>query len=159
MNKSLVLTFVICIIGVVSHTQTLQCSFPLLKGTLVKFGTFEGLQSKNLDSAFVNEKGEFTFQFSTQKPEVGYLITAENKPYFLILDKGEQIELSGEDLYMPETVKVLSGKQNQAFAQYASEHPKREQTLSAWKYLDNIYTLDPLFAKEKATKKTNENKT
>lgn len=133
--------------------QSLHGTIPSISNHWLKFGTFEGLQSKNLDSAFVNEKGTFAFQFSTQKPAVGYLITAENKPYFLILDKGEHIELSGEDLSLPETVKVLSGKQNQAFAQYASEHPKREQTLSAWRYLNQIYTSDPLFSKDTKAKK------
>ncbi len=156
MIKIIVILFIS--IGNVLIAQSINGSFSTLANQWIKFGTFEGLQSKNLDSAFVNEKGEFTFQFPNQKSSVGYLISAENKPYFLILDKGEQIELSGEDLSIPETVKVLSGKQNQAFAQYASEHPKREQTLSAWKYLDNIYKLDPLFAKDKATKKINENK-
>ena len=135
------------------NSQTIQGSFPSLSNQWLKFGTFEGLQSKTLDSAFVNEKGVFTFNFSTQKPAVGYLITAENKPYFLILDKGEQIELSGDYLAAPETIKVLSGKQNQAFSQYASEHPKREQTLSAWRYLNQIYTSDPLFSKDTKAKK------
>ena len=97
-------------------TQSLNGTIPSLSNQWLKFGTFEGLQSKTLDSAFVNEKGEFAFNFSTQKPAVSYLITAENKPYFLILDKGEQIELSGEHLAATETVKVLSGKQNQAFS-------------------------------------------
>lgn len=135
------------------NSQTIQGSFPSLSNQWLKFGTFEGLQSKTLDSAFVNEKGVFTFNFSTQKPAVGYLITAENKPYFLILDKGEQIGLSGEHLAAPETIIVLSGKQNQAFSQYASEHPKREQTLSAWRYLNQIYTSDPLFSKDTKAKK------
>jgi len=153
MLKSIFFIFISGLSGIVINAQTIQCSFPSLRGTKVKFGTFEGLQSKNLDSAFVNAKGAFTFNFSTQKPTVGYLITAENKPYFLILDKGEQIELSGEDLSLPETVKVNSGKQNQAFAQYAYEHPKREQTLSAWRYLNQIYSLDPLFANDKKAKK------
>jgi thiol-disulfide isomerase/thioredoxin len=134
-------------------TQSLNGTIPSLSNQWLKFGTFEGLQSKTLDSAFVNEKGEFAFNFSTQKPAVSYLITAENKPYFLILDKGEQIELSGEHLAATETVKVHSGKQNQAFSQYASEHPKREQTLSAWRYLNQIYSLDPLFVTDKKAKK------
>lgn len=133
--------------------QSLHGNIPSISNQWLKFGTFEGLQSKTLDSTFVNEKGVFTFNFTTQKPAVGYLISAENKPYFLILDKDEQIELSGEDLSMPETVKVLSGIQNQAFTQYASEHPKREQTLSAWRYLNQIYSLDPLFANDKKAKK------
>ena len=97
MFKLIVSIFISGFSGVVINAQAIQCSFSSLRGTKVKFGTFEGMQSKTLDSAFVNEKGEFAFQFPTQKPAVGYLITAENKPYFLILDKGEQIELSGED--------------------------------------------------------------
>ncbi len=71
----------------------------------------------------------------------------------MILDKGESISLKGEYFSMSETIKVLSGKQNQAFSQYATEHPKREQTLSAWRYLDRIYTLDSLFIKDKKSKK------
>ena len=133
--------------------QSLHGTIPSLSNQWLKFGTFEGMQSKTLDSALVNEKGVFTFNFTTQKHAVGYLISAENKPYFLILDKSEQIELSGEDLSIPEKVKVNSGKQNQVFAQYASEHPKREQTLGAWRYLNQIYTSDPLFSKDTKAKK------
>jgi len=135
------------------NAQTIQCSFPSIQGTKVKFGTFEGLNSKTLDSAIVDSKGNFSFQFSIEKSAIGYLVNEENKPYFLILDKGEQISLKGEYFSMPETIKVLSGKQNQAFSQYATEHPKREQTLSAWRYLDRIYTLDSLFIKDKKSKK------
>ena len=135
------------------NSQTIQCSFPSLAGTKVKFGTFEGLNSKTLDSANVDSKGNFSFHFSFEKPAIGYLVNEENKPYFLILDKGEQISLKGEYFSMPETIKVHSGKQNQAFSQYAAEHPKREQTLSASRYLDRIYTLDSLFIKDKKSKK------
>jgi thiol-disulfide isomerase/thioredoxin len=142
-----------CQVITLTNAQTIQSSFPSLAGTKVKFGTFEGLNSKTLDSANVDSKGNFSFSFPTDKPGIGYLLTEENKPYFLILDKGEQISLKGEYLSMPETVKVLSGKQNQAFSKYASEHPKREQILSAWRYLNQIYTLDSLFMKDKKSKK------
>jgi thiol-disulfide isomerase/thioredoxin len=135
------------------QSQIIQCYFPPLKGSNVKFGTFEGLYSKILDSAIVDAQGNFSFQFSSTKPAVGYLVNEENKPYFLILDKGEQISLKGEYFSIPETIKVLAGKQNQAFSQYATEHPKREQTLSAWRYLDRIYSLDSLFNKDKKSKK------
>jgi thiol-disulfide isomerase/thioredoxin len=133
--------------------QTIQCSFPLLYNQLVKFGVFDGLKSKSIDSVLVGANGSFSFRFLIDKPGIGFLVTEENKPYFLILDKGEQIVLRGDYLSIPETVKVLSGKQNQAFSQYALEHPKREQTLSAWNYLKQIYTLDPLFSGDEKTKK------
>jgi thiol-disulfide isomerase/thioredoxin len=135
------------------NSQTIQGSFPSLSNQKVKFGVFDGLQSRNIDSVFVGANGNFSFNFPTEKPGIGYLITEENKPYFLILDKGEQISLKGEYLSIPEAIKVLSGKQNQAFSQYALEHPKREQTLSAWRYLDRIYTYDSLFLTDKKTKK------
>lgn len=140
-------------LGIIVQSQSIQCSLPSLQGTKVKFGTFEGLNSKTLDSVFVDAKGNFSFQFSIEKPAIGYLVNEENKPYFLILDKGEQISLKGEYFSMPETIKILSGKQNQAFSQYAVEHPKREQTLSAWRYLDRIYSLDSLYIEDKKSKK------
>ena len=36
--------------------------------------------------------------------------------------------------------------ENLWFEQYAKEHPRREQALSAWIYLEKIYTLDTLFS-------------
>jgi thiol-disulfide isomerase/thioredoxin len=150
-SKILILIFLVVASNLIL-AQTIQCKFPPLQGTKVKFGTFEGLNSKILDSMVVDATGNFNFQFTTEKPSIGYLITAENKPYFLILDK-EDIELSGGFLTDASTINILAGKQNQAFAQYASEHPKREQAISAWKYLDQIYTLDPLFSKEISAKK------
>lgn len=45
-----------------------------------------------------------------------------------------------------ETVKITNGQENQLFEQYAKEHPRREQALSAWIYLEKIYTLDSLFS-------------
>jgi hypothetical protein len=32
----------------------------------------------------------------------------------------------------------MEGQQNQAFANYAAQHPRREQALSAWAYLEKI---------------------
>jgi thiol-disulfide isomerase/thioredoxin len=150
-KKLLIYSFLIASNIVIS--QNIQGSFPSLYNQKVKFGVFDGLKSKSIDSVLVGANGSFSFRFLIDKPGIGFLVTEENKPYFLILDKGEQIVLRGDYLSIPETVKVLSGKQNQAFSQYALEHPKREQTLSAWRYLSQIYTLDSLFIKDKKPKK------
>jgi hypothetical protein len=128
------------------HAQTLTATFPSMAGELVRFGTFQGIQSKTLDSVRVGSNGVIKFNFNTDKPSIGYLITAENKPYFLILDKNETIRIEGERLSYPESITMLEGKQNRAFSTYASEHPRREQALSAWGYLEKIYVYDSLFA-------------
>lgn len=127
-------------------SQTIELSFPQMAGELVRFGTFQGIQSRTLDSVKVGETGKFSFSFQTDHPAIAYLITSENKPYFLILDKNERIRLQGERLSYPETIQILEGQQNKIFAQYAAEHPRREQALSAWSYLDKLYTLDSIFA-------------
>jgi len=127
-------------------SQTLTATFPSMAGELVRFGTFQGIQSKTLDSMHVGSNGVIKFNFNTDKPSIGYLITAENKPYFLILDKTETIRIEGERLSYPESINILEGKQNRAFSTYASEHPRREQALSAWGYLEKIYMYDSLFA-------------
>lgn len=128
------------------YAQTLTATFPSMAGEWVRFGTFQGIQSKTLDSLRVGANGVIKFTFNTDKPSIGYLITAENKPYFLILDKNETIRMQGEHLSYPESITMLEGKQNKAFTTYASEHPRREQALSAWGYLEKIYVYDSLFA-------------
>ena len=132
--------------GMFLNAQTLTATFPSMAGELVRFGTFQGIQSRTLDSVRVGANGTFSFSFKTDKPAIGYLITAENKPYFLILDKNERIRLQGGHLSFSESVQILEGQQNQAFATYAVQHPRREQALSAWGYLEKIYTLDSMFA-------------
>jgi hypothetical protein len=76
---------------------------------------------------------------------MGYLISEDEKPYILIIS-GENIQLKGEMFTMPESIEVVKGKENQQFGRYASEQPRREQALSAWAYLEKIYTMDSLFA-------------
>ncbi|MFW6352407.1 MAG: TlpA family protein disulfide reductase, partial [Bacteroidota bacterium] len=68
-----------------------------------------------------------------------------NKAFIVILAEDENLKLEGGILANPETVKITSGKQNRQFEKYASEHPRREQSLSAWDYLEKIYEQDSLF--------------
>ncbi len=65
---------------------------------------------------------------------------------------GEDIELKGEALSLTESLNTLKGKENMAFSLYVAEHPRREQALSAWKYLEKIYQLDSLFSVQQLPK-------
>jgi thiol-disulfide isomerase/thioredoxin len=58
--------------------------------------------------------------------------------------------LQGVDLTAIESLKITKGPENMAFETYAKDHPKREQALSAWLYLEKIYTADSLFSVKKA---------
>jgi thiol-disulfide isomerase/thioredoxin len=95
--------------------------------------------------------GNFALNYTNTDYGVGYLTSADNKPFFVILS-GEDIEIKGRALSAAETIQIIKGQENQWFGQYATEHPKREQVLSAWAYLDKIYTMDSLFAGHKTPK-------
>ena len=82
----------------------------------------------------MNKERNFEFEYSNSDYGVGYLISADKKPLFVILN-GEDIEISGEALSYIETIK---GQENKWFEQYVKEHPRREQALSAWIYLEKI---------------------
>ena len=58
-------------------SQTITATVSSLVGEVVRFGTFEGVKSRIIDSVRVEESGTFSFAFETHKPAIGYLITKE----------------------------------------------------------------------------------
>lgn len=137
--------------------QTL-CSQNTLSGTLtqlpnqpIRLEGFNGLQTYLISSTTTNENGSFQLSYTKDDYGIGYLISSDNKAFFVILS-GEVIEIKGEVLSFPESLQILKGQQNQWFGQYAKEHPRREQALSAWAYLEKIYAMDSLFAVQQTPK-------
>jgi thiol-disulfide isomerase/thioredoxin len=129
-------------------TQTISGNLSLLAMQTIKLEGFNGLKTYPISSASIDAKGNFTLNYSKADYGAGYLLSADEKPLFVILS-GEDIELVGEALSYTETIKITKGQENLWFEQYAQEHPRREQALSAWIYLEKIYTLDPLFSVQK----------
>jgi thiol-disulfide isomerase/thioredoxin len=131
-----------------SYAQSILGNLKLLTNQEIKLEGFSGLKTYPISSTKVDANGNFKLTYSKVDYGVGYLVSADEKPLFVILS-GEDIELVGEVLSNPESIKIIKGKDNQWFVQYAKEHPRREQALSAWIYLEKIYTLDSLFAVQK----------
>jgi len=107
---------------------------------------FNGFDTYAIDSTQANEKGQFQLSFGKEDFGMAYLLSKDNKSFVVILAEDENLQLAGENFALPESIVIENGKQNQYFGQYASEHPRREQTLSAWDYLTKIYRKDSLFA-------------
>ena len=135
-------------IGLPSMAQTISGNLSLLANQSIKLEGFNGLKTYPISSTTINEKGNFQLTYSKADYGVGYLLSADDKPLFVILS-GEDIELIGEALSYTETIKITEGQENLWFEQYAQEHPRREQALNAWIYLEKIYTLDSLFSVQK----------
>lgn len=127
---------------------TITGNFLPLAGQQVRLVGFDGSGIHTIDSTLVSEQGVFKLNYTDKDQGMGYLSAADNKAYFVVLDN-ENIQLKGDVLSMPERIVTLSGKENQLFVQFAIEHPKREQALSAWVYLQKIYRGDSLFTQQK----------
>jgi thiol-disulfide isomerase/thioredoxin len=132
--------------------QSITGNFSSITNQKIKLEGFNGLKTYLISSSIADEKGNFKLNYSNTDYGVGYLLSTDNKPLFVILS-GEDIEIVGLELSQPETIKVKTGQQNLYFEQYAKEHPRREQVLSAWRYLEKIYREDTLFSVQIAPSK------
>lgn len=147
MNYFLVPTFIFWLM-LSSSAQSITGNLSLLVNQPIKLEGFNGLKTYPISSSIIDENGNFKLNYAKVDYGVGYLRSADEKPLFVILS-GEDIEIVGEALSYTETIKITKGQENQWFEQYAQEHPRREQALSAWVYLEKIYSLDSLFAVQK----------
>jgi len=146
-NAFIVLIFSILSVSTFAQ-HTITGNFPPLAGQQVRLIGIDGFGIYAIDSTKVSEQGVFKLNYADKDRGMGYLAAADNKAYFVVL-ANEDIQLKGEVLSVPESIVTISGKENKLFVQYAVEHPKREQALSAWVYLRKIYQADSLFAKQK----------
>lgn len=146
MNKILAIIILISsnLIG-----QTISGNISNINSKEIKLEGFKGLKNYPISKIKTDEKGNFILKYSKSDYGVGYLISNDNKPLFVILN-GEDIEVNGQSLSYPETIKIIKSEQNRCFEQYAKEQPRREQALSAWRYLDKMYNVDSLFSVQKS---------
>jgi thiol-disulfide isomerase/thioredoxin len=147
MNRIIVFCIALAFFGADIYAQgTITGSFSALSNQEVELVGFDGFNTYRINKVRANEKGSFELSFSEKDHGMGYLAGEDNRPFIVILAPGEDLRLEGESLAFPESVTIISGRQNQLFGRYATEHPRREQALSAWVYLDRIYRQDSLFA-------------
>ena len=144
MKKLPIITILLLVSVFVYSQNTITGTFLSLNNQQIKLIGFNGFNTYVIDSVQVNEKGEFKLAYSETDYGMGYLSAEDNKPFFVVLG-GEAIKLKGEAFAIAEIIEIIEGQENQLFAQYATEHPRREQALSAWGYLEKIYAKDSLF--------------
>ncbi len=147
------LTFLFCLlIAHLSIAQSITGRFTQIAKQEIKLEGFTGLKTYAISNATADEKGNFKLSYTKEDFGVAYLISSDKKPLLVVLS-GEDIEITGDALSAAETIHIKKGKENLLFEQYATEHPRREQALSAWIYLEKIYTLDSLFSVQKVAVK------
>ena len=147
MKRSLVLLCCLFFGGVSSIAQTLSGTFPAQANQTITLEGAKGLATYSIGSTKADEKGQFSLSYSGEDYGVAFLSGEDKKPFVVILEK-EGVRLEGQAFSEATTIRILEGKENRWFEQYTQEQGKREQALSAWAYLQNLYQIDPLFASQ-----------
>jgi peroxiredoxin len=152
MNKKTVILFIMLAFAKAVSAQHVTGTFTDLPNQSISLYGFQDFETYTIDSTITDVTGHFTLAFSKKEYGMGFLKSVDNTPFILILAH-EEIGLKGDALSSPESVSISKGGQNKAFNTYAAQHPKREQALSAWQFLQNLYLQDPLFNDEQIPKK------
>lgn len=152
MKKIIITLTHLLIITSIWSQNTVSGNFTVLAKTQIKLVGYSGFETYVIDSTQASEKGGFSLSFGIEDYGMGYLLSENNKTFVVILAENEHLQLTGVNFELAEQIKTINGKQNQLFEQYATEHPRREQCLSAWDYLTKIYKLDTLFSTQQVPK-------
>jgi len=147
----IILTFFVLLVFKTTAQNAITGNFSSIKGQTIRLMGYRGVDVFAIDSSVVNAQGNFELHYSDANLGMGYLLTSENAPYMVVLEKGK-VQLTGQTPADASTIVINNGEQNKIFVKYALAHGKREQALSAWGYLKNLYELDTLFKNEYATK-------
>jgi thiol-disulfide isomerase/thioredoxin len=145
MKRSLTLLCCLLFGGFSSMAQTLSGTFAAHANQTITLEGAKGLATYSIGSAKADEKGQFTLTYAPADFGVAFLSGEDKKPFVVILEK-EGVKLDGQILSEASSIRILQGQENRWFEQYTQEQGKREQALSAWGYLQNLYQNDPLFA-------------
>lgn len=135
-------------ISFILSAQSIFGTFTGLRNQPIRLEGFDGLRSYVIASGQADAEGRFRLSYNKADYGMGYLMAGEGKPLFVLLS-GEEVVLEGESLQQTDKLRVLKGRENQWFEQYAKEQPRREHALSAWDYLEKLYARDSLFLVQK----------
>ena len=152
MKKALLINIILFVTATVFAQNTVKGVFSDYAGQNVTLVGFSGFDTYVIDSTTVGEKGFFSLSFSENDCGMAMLASENNQTFLVVLAENESLQLKGKNFADFETINIVSGRQNQVFAQYATEHPIREEALNAWKFLENLYEENEVFAKHKNMK-------
>jgi len=151
MKNIFIATLFIFLFFKTSAQNTIVGNFSSIKRQTIRLMGFQGVDTFIIDSAEVNAVGNFELHYSDANLGMGYILTNENKPYMVVLEKGK-VQLTGQTPADASTIVINNGEQNKLFVQYSVEYGKREQALSAWVYLKNLYVSDTFFKNQTISK-------
>lgn len=151
MKKIHVSTTLLLVSAFVYAQNSITGTFSGLSNQQIELVGFKGFDNYTINSTTANAQGEFKLSYGKDNYGMAILKAEDNNSFLLVLENMD-IELKGDNFANTQTIKIIKGLENKLFEQYTQEHPRREQALSAWIFLGNIYAQDMLFAVQEVPK-------
>jgi thiol-disulfide isomerase/thioredoxin len=145
------LVLLLLIFPMIAGAQSVTGTLPGQAGAMLTLSGYQGLETIILGEARTSAEGRFTIHYPPTYRGMGFVSTSDGESFLMVL-AGEDIVLTGQSLADTESIIITQSDENRALDRYATEHPAREQTLSAWVYLNRIYQSDSLFIPHTAAK-------
>ncbi len=138
-------TVLILFLVITPTTKAQQISGQLagMPNTSLRLKGFTNFETYVIDSTQTDAAGNFKLNFTKQDYGIGLLSVEDAKQQIVILTN-ESIALQLEEDQHTQEWQLNQGQENIAFKSYTTEQPKREQALSAWRFLYNLYASDTL---------------
>lgn len=119
-----------------------------MPNTSLRLKGFTNFDTYTIDSTQTDAVGNFKLNFTEQDYGIGLLSVEDIKQQIVILtDEPVTLQLEADQLDIE--WKINQGQENIAFKSYTTEQPKREQALSAWRFLYNLYASDTIYLEGK----------
>jgi thiol-disulfide isomerase/thioredoxin len=144
-NKPLFLGLALLLLHFQSIAQQITGVLPDVPNQKIYLYGYDNFDPYAIDSTISDAQGVFKLNFSTTDHGVGLVQTEVTRPSLIILAQ-DYIAIEWTAVEDDFQAAVTQGRENLLFQQYAREQPKREQVLSAWNYLQNMYAQDDYFA-------------
>lgn len=152
MKKALLINIILFATITVFAQNTVSGTFSDYAGQSLKLVGFSGFDTYVISSTTLDEDGSFNLSFDKKDCGMATLSSEGNQAFLVVLAEEEDLLLKGKSFVDIETIDIVNGRQNQVFAQYATEHPLREEARNAWSFLEKLYENDAVFATHKEMK-------
>lgn len=152
MKKALLINIIVFITATMFAQNTVTGMFSDYAGQKISLVGFSGFDTYIVNSTTANTEGGFCLSFGGNDCGMAMLASESNQTFLVVLAENEDLQLKGRNFADTENIEIVNGHQNQVFAQYATEHPVREEALNAWSFLEQLYEENAILAKHKDVK-------
>ena len=152
MKKALLINIIVFITATMFAQNTVMGVFSDYAGQKISLTGFSSFNTYIINSTTANAEGGFSLSFGENDCGMAMLASESCQTFLVVLAENEDLQLKGRNFADTENIEIVNGHQNQVFAQYATEHPIREEALNAWNFLEQLYEENAILAKHKDVK-------